>query len=77
GPAGATGATGPQGIQGPAGATCATGPQGIQGTAGATGATGATGPAGTPIHVTIEAIGNSNDKTISPGMYIQVNQVFE
>ncbi|ARO17396.1 collagen-like repeat preface domain-containing protein [Bacillus tropicus] len=86
GPAGATGATGPQGpqgIQGPAGATGATGPQGpqgpqgIQGPAGATGATGATGPAGTPIPVTIAAIGNSNAQTISPGMNIQFNQVFE
>ncbi|MYW24961.1 Gly-Xaa-Xaa repeat protein, partial [Bacillus thuringiensis] len=92
GPAGATGATGPQGaqgvqgVQGPAGATGATGPQGaqgIQGPAGATGATGpqgatgATGPAGTPIPVTIAAIGNSNAQTISPGMNIQFNQVFE
>ncbi|HFJ9319171.1 TPA: Gly-Xaa-Xaa repeat protein [Bacillus tropicus] len=92
GPAGATGATGPQGaqgpagatgpqgIQGPAGATGATGPQGIQGPAGATGATGAQGaqgPAGTPIPVTIAAIGNSNAQTISPGMNIQFNQVFE
>ncbi|PFM12575.1 collagen-like repeat preface domain-containing protein [Bacillus anthracis] len=86
GPAGATGATGPQGpqgIQGPAGATGATGPQGpqgvqgVQGPAGATGATGATGPAGTPIPVTIAAIGNSNAQTISPGMNIQFNQVFE
>ncbi|HHX9909875.1 TPA: Gly-Xaa-Xaa repeat protein, partial [Bacillus cereus] len=68
GPAGATGATGPQGIQGPAGAT---------GAQGATGATGATGPAGTPIPVTIAAIGNSNAQTISPGMNIQFNQVFE
>ncbi|AJG95984.1 Gly-Xaa-Xaa repeat protein [Bacillus tropicus] len=77
GPAGATGATGAQGAQGPAGATGATGPQGIQGPAGATGATGATGPAGTPIPVTIAAIGNSNAQTISPGMNIQFNQVFE
>ena len=92
GPAGATGATGPQGpqgVQGPAGATGATGPQGpqgVQGPAGATGATGpqgpagatgATGPAGTPIPVTIAAIGNSNAQTISPGMNIQFNQVFE
>ncbi len=92
GPAGATGATGPQGpqgiqgpagatgaqgAQGPAGATGATGPQGAQGPAGATGATGATGPAGTPIPVTIAAIGNSNAQTISPGMNIQFNQVFE
>ncbi|WP_179955782.1 Gly-Xaa-Xaa repeat protein [Bacillus sp. SH7-1] len=83
GPAGATGATGAQGIQGPAGAT---GAQGIQGPAGATGATGAqgatgatgaTGPAGTPIPVTIAAIGNSNPQTISPGTNIQFNQVFE
>ena len=43
GPTGATGATGPQGIQGATGATGATGPQGIQ---GETGATGATGPQG-------------------------------
>ncbi|HDR8049390.1 TPA: Gly-Xaa-Xaa repeat protein [Bacillus cereus] len=77
GPAGATGATGPQGIQGPAGATGATGPQGIQGPAGATGATGAQGPAGTPIPVTIAAIGNSNPQTISPGTNLQFNQVFE
>ncbi|HHL0970509.1 TPA: Gly-Xaa-Xaa repeat protein [Bacillus cereus] len=89
GPAGATGATGPQGaqgIQGPAGATGAQGAQGVQGPAGATGATGATGaqgatgatgPAGTPIPVTIAAIGNSNAQTISPGMNIQFNQVFE
>ncbi|PFF20882.1 collagen-like repeat preface domain-containing protein [Bacillus anthracis] len=83
GPAGAQGATGPQGpqgAQGPAGVQGATGPQGpqgIQGPAGATGATGATGPAGTPIPVTIAAIGNSNAQTISPGMNIQFNQVFE
>ncbi|MDA1834477.1 Gly-Xaa-Xaa repeat protein, partial [Bacillus cereus group sp. BY142LC] len=77
GATGATGATGAQGAQGPAGATGATGPQGIQGPAGATGATGATGPAGTPIPVTIAAIGNSNAQTISPGMNIQFNQVFE
>ncbi|MCU4990200.1 Gly-Xaa-Xaa repeat protein [Bacillus cereus] len=77
GPAGATGAQGPQGIQGPTGATGAQGPQGIQGPAGATGATGATGPAGTPIPVTIAAIGNSNPQTISPGTNIQFNQVFE
>ncbi|PGS22532.1 collagen-like repeat preface domain-containing protein [Bacillus cereus] len=44
---------------------------------GATGATGATGPAGTPIPVTIAAIGNSNPQTISPGTNIQFNQVFE
>ncbi|PFA49126.1 collagen-like repeat preface domain-containing protein [Bacillus anthracis] len=80
---GPAGATGPQGAQGPAGATGATGPQGpqgvqgVQGPAGATGATGATGPAGTPIPVTIAAIGNSNAQTISPGMNIQFNQVFE
>lgn len=49
-PPGATGAQGPQGIQGPAGADGAQGPQGIQGPAGANGtdgadgATGATGP---------------------------------
>ncbi|PFN00997.1 collagen-like repeat preface domain-containing protein [Bacillus cereus] len=83
GPAGATGATGAQGpagatgaqgVQGPAGATGATGAQGVQGPAGAT---GATGPAGTPIPVTIAAIGNSNPQTISPGTNIQFNQVFE
>lgn len=62
---GATGATGPQGATG------------AQGPAGAQGATGATGPAGTPIPVTIAAIGNSNAQTISPGMNIQFNQVFE
>ncbi|MEC2743050.1 Gly-Xaa-Xaa repeat protein [Bacillus cereus] len=77
GPAGATGATGPQGIQGPAGATGATGATGPQGIQGPAGATGATGPAGTPIPVTIAAIGNSNAQTISPGMNIQFNQVFE
>ncbi|EEK51705.1 Gly-Xaa-Xaa repeat protein [Bacillus cereus ATCC 10876] len=74
---GATGATGATGPQGPAGATGATGPQGIQGPAGATGATGAQGPAGTPIPVTIAAIGNSNPQTISPGTNLQFNQVFE
>lgn len=62
---GATGATGPQG---PAGAQGATGPQGPQ---------GAQGPGGTPIPVTIAAIGNSNPQTISPGTNIQFNQVFE
>ncbi|MGN4768251.1 Gly-Xaa-Xaa repeat protein [Bacillus cereus group sp. MYBK216-2] len=80
GPAGATGATGPQGpqgAQGPAGAQGATGPQGPQGIQGPAGATGATGPAGTPIPVTIAAIGNSNAQTISPGTNIQFNQVFE
>ncbi|ENQ3109947.1 Gly-Xaa-Xaa repeat protein, partial [Bacillus cereus] len=46
GPAGATGATGAQGAQGPAGATGATGPQGVQGPAGATGPQGIQGPAG-------------------------------
>ncbi|PEQ37870.1 collagen-like repeat preface domain-containing protein [Bacillus cereus] len=71
---GATGATGPQGLRGATGATGATGPQGLR---GATGATGATGPAGTPIPVTIAAIGNSNPQTISPGTNIQFNQVFE
>ncbi|MED4676987.1 Gly-Xaa-Xaa repeat protein [Bacillus nitratireducens] len=71
---GATGATGPQGPRGATGATGATGPQGLR---GATGATGATGPAGTPIPVTIAAIGNSNPQTISPGTNIQFNQVFE
>ncbi|QDQ05225.1 Gly-Xaa-Xaa repeat protein [Bacillus sp. BD59S] len=65
GATGATGATGPQG------------PQGIQGPAGAQGATGAQGPAGTPIPVTIAAIGNSNPQTIYPGTNIQLNQVFE
>ncbi|MGG5759434.1 Gly-Xaa-Xaa repeat protein, partial [Bacillus toyonensis] len=40
---GATGATGPQGVQGNTGATGATGPQGVQGIQGPTGATGATG----------------------------------
>ncbi len=38
---------------------------------------GATGPAGTPIPVIIAAIGNSNAQTISPGMNIQFNRVFE
>ncbi|MEI2309297.1 Gly-Xaa-Xaa repeat protein [Bacillus nitratireducens] len=74
GATGATGATGPQGLRGATGATGATGPQGPR---GATGATGATGPAGTPIPVTIAAIGNSNPQTISPGTNIQFNQVFE
>ncbi|PGL65242.1 Gly-Xaa-Xaa repeat protein [Bacillus cereus] len=68
GPTGPTGLQGPQGIQGA---------QGAQGPAGATGAQGATGPAGTPIPVTIAAIGNSNPQTISPGTNIQFNQVFE
>ncbi|WP_063261780.1 Gly-Xaa-Xaa repeat protein [Bacillus cereus] len=83
GPAGAQGATGAQGPAGAQGATGPQGPQGIQGPAGATGATGAqgatgaTGPAGTPIPVTIAAIGNSNPQTISPGTNIQFNQVFE
>ncbi|MBW3493078.1 Gly-Xaa-Xaa repeat protein [Bacillus sp. FDAARGOS_1420] len=77
GPAGATGAQGAQGAQGPAGATGAQGAQGAQGPAGATGAQGATGPSGTPIPVTIAAIGNSNPQTISPGTNIQFNQVFE
>ncbi|WP_264448736.1 Gly-Xaa-Xaa repeat protein [Bacillus cereus] len=77
GPAGATGAQGAQGAQGPAGATGAQGAQGAQGPAGATGAQGAQGPAGTPIPVTIAAIGNSNPQTISPGTNIQFNQVFE
>ncbi|QWG44173.1 collagen-like protein [Bacillus mycoides] len=77
---GATGATGPQGLRG---ATGATGPQGLRGVTGATGATGpqglrgATGPSGTPLPVTIAAIGNSNPQTISPGTNIQFNQVFE
>ncbi len=80
GPAGATGA---QGAQGPAGATGAQGAQGpagatgAQGTQGPAGATGATGPSGTPLPVTIAAIGNSNPQTISPGTNIQFNQVFE
>ncbi|CJV85512.1 collagen-like cell surface-anchored protein SclF [Streptococcus pneumoniae] len=80
GPAGAQGATGPQGpagAQGATGATGAQGPAGATGATGAQGATGATGPAGTPIPVTIAAIGNSNAQTISPGMNIQFNQVFE
>ncbi|WP_329762544.1 Gly-Xaa-Xaa repeat protein [Bacillus nitratireducens] len=86
GATGATGATGPQGLRGATGATGATGPQGPRGATGATGATGpqglrgatgATGPAGTPIPVTIAAIGNSNPQTISPGTNIQFNQVFE
>ncbi|QWH16888.1 Gly-Xaa-Xaa repeat protein [Bacillus mycoides] len=59
---------------GATGATGATGPQGLR---GATGATGATGPSGTPLPVTIAAIGNSNPQTISPGTNIQFNQVFE
>ncbi|MDA2384183.1 Gly-Xaa-Xaa repeat protein [Bacillus cereus] len=50
---------------GATGATGAQGPQGIQ------------GPAGTPIPVTIAAIGNSNPQTISPGTNLQFNQVFE
>ncbi|PKJ56186.1 collagen-like repeat preface domain-containing protein [Bacillus sp. SN10] len=50
---------------------------GCLGGGGATGATGATGPAGTPIPVTIAAIGNSNPQTISPGTNLQFNQVFE
>ncbi|SCA98539.1 Uncharacterized protein BWINRA5_01941 [Bacillus mycoides] len=62
---GTIGPTGPQG------------PQGIQGTQGPAGATGATGPSGTPLPVTIAAIGNSNPQTISPGTNIQFNQVFE
>lgn len=41
------------------------------------GTTGATGPTGTPIPVTIAAIGNSNPQTISPGTNIQFNQAFE
>ena len=65
------GTIGPTGPQGPAGAT------GAQGAQGPAGATGATGPAGTPIPVTIAAIGNSNPQTISPGTNIQFNQVFE
>lgn len=68
---GTIGPTGPTGPQGPAGAT------GAQGAQGPAGATGATGPAGTPIPVTIAAIGNSNAQTISPGTNIQFNQVFE
>ncbi|MFN5886612.1 MAG: hypothetical protein ACK438_01450 [Flavobacteriales bacterium] len=49
GPAGATGAQGPQGLTGatgPAGATGAQGPQGLTGATGPAGATGAQGPAG-------------------------------
>ncbi|QWH27863.1 Gly-Xaa-Xaa repeat protein [Bacillus mycoides] len=68
------GTIGPTGPQGPAGATGAQGAQGAQGPAGAT---GATGPSGTPLPVTIAAIGNSNPQTISPGTNIQFNQVFE
>lgn len=54
-PRGATGPTGPQGLQGETGATGPTGPQGLQGETGATGPTGpqglqgetgATGPTG-------------------------------
>lgn len=45
-PAGAMGATGPQGPAGITGATGAAGNQGPAGTTGATGATGAQGPAG-------------------------------
>ncbi|OTY10445.1 collagen-like repeat preface domain-containing protein [Bacillus thuringiensis serovar muju] len=74
---GATGATGATGPQGPAGAQGATGPQGPAGAQGATGPQGPQGPAGTPIPVTIAAIGNSNPQTISPGTNIQFNQVFE
>ncbi len=51
--------------------------KGAQGTQGLAGATGATGPSGTPLPVTIAAIGNSNPQTISPGTNIQFNQVFE
>ncbi|WP_235589720.1 Gly-Xaa-Xaa repeat protein [Bacillus cereus] len=87
--AGATGATGigvtgrtgrsrwADGTEGSARTAGATGPQGPQGIQGPAGATGATGPAGTPIPVTIAAIGNSNAQTISPGTNIQFNQVFE
>nr|WP_249278329.1 MULTISPECIES: Gly-Xaa-Xaa repeat protein [Bacillus] len=78
---GTTGATGPQRAQGPAGAQ---GPQGISRTSwfsrgyGCPRASrGIQGPAGTPIPVTIAAIGNSNPQTISPGTNIQFNQVFE
>ncbi|MBL3767721.1 Gly-Xaa-Xaa repeat protein, partial [Bacillus cereus] len=77
GPAGAQGATGAQGPAGAQGATGAQGPAGATGATGAQGATGATGPAGTPIPVTIAAIGNSNPQTISPGTNLQFNQVFE
>lgn len=42
-PRGATGPTGPQGLQGETGATGPTGPQGLQGEIGATGPTGPTG----------------------------------
>lgn len=72
-----SGAQGAQGAQGPAGATGAQGAQGPAGATGAQGATGATGPSGTPLPVTIAAIGNSNPQTISPGTNIQFNQVFE
>ncbi|MGG0278142.1 Gly-Xaa-Xaa repeat protein [Bacillus pacificus] len=77
GPAGAQGATGPQGPAGAQGATGPQGPQGAQGATGPQGPQGAQGPAGTPIPVTIAAIGNSNPQTISPGTNIQFNQVFE
>ncbi|MFJ8115253.1 Gly-Xaa-Xaa repeat protein [Bacillus mycoides] len=77
GPAGATGAQGAQGAQGRSRVLVLKGAQGTQGLAGATGATGATGPSGTPLPVTIAAIGNSNPQTISPGTNIQFNQVFE
>lgn len=46
GPAGATGAIGPQGPAGPQGATGATGPAGAQGATGATGPAGAQGAQG-------------------------------
>ncbi|MBJ8095348.1 Gly-Xaa-Xaa repeat protein [Bacillus cereus] len=86
GPTGPTGPQGLRGVTGATGATGATGPQGLRGVTGATGATGATGPqglrgatgpSGTPLPVTIAAIGNSNPQTISPGTNIQFNQVFE
>jgi len=46
GPQGATGATGPMGLQGATGATGNQGPQGTQGITGATGSVGAQGPQG-------------------------------
>ncbi|HFT5901387.1 TPA: Gly-Xaa-Xaa repeat protein [Bacillus cereus] len=50
---------------------------GTTGATGTQGPQGAQGPAGTPIPVTIAAIGNSNAQTISPGINIHFNQVFE
>ena len=53
------------------------GPAGSQGYGCPRASRGIQGPAGTPIPVTIAAIGNSNPQTISPGKNIQFNQVFE